>query len=63
MNGYVLFPPKKTALIKDLPPVHRNFSSAIYKLIDENGNSMDLLTYHDKMKEKKNRKKDHGMEV
>ena len=57
MNGYVLFPPKKTVLIKDLPPAHCNFSSAIYKLIDENGNSMDLLTSHDKMKKKKNRRK------
>ena len=57
MNGYVLFPPKKTVLIKDLPPAHRNFSSAVYKVIDENGNSMDLFTSNDKMKEHKNRKK------
>ena len=57
MNGYILFLPKKTVLIKDLPPAYRNFSSPLCKVIDENGNAVDLFTSPDKMKEKKNRKK------
>ena len=57
MNGYVLLPPTRTVMIKNLPPAHCRFSSAIYKVIDENDNSMDLLTSQYKMKKKKNRRK------
>ena len=60
MNGYVLFPPKKTVLIKDLPPAHRNFSSALYKVIDENGNSMNLFTSQSKKKNRRNRSWSRG---
>ena len=43
MNGYLLLPPNRTVMIKDLPHVHQDFSSAIFKVIDENGNSIDLI--------------------
>ena len=57
MNGYVLLPPTRTVMIKNLPTAHCNFSPAVNKVIDENGNSMDLLTSQYKMKKKKNRRK------
>ena len=57
MNGYLLLPAKITVMIKDLPRAHLDVSSEIYKVIDENGNSMDLLTSQYKMKKKKNRRK------
>jgi hypothetical protein len=62
MNGYVLLPPTRTVMIKNLPPAHRNFSSAIYKVIDENGSSMDLFTsqYKKKKKNRRNRSWSRG---
>ena len=57
MNAYLLLPPKKTVKLKGLPPAHRNFSSLMYKVMNENGNSMDLFTPIDKLKKKRNRKK------
>ena len=60
MNGYVLLPPTRTVMIKNLPPGHRNFSSALYKVIDENGNSMNLFTSQSKKKNRRNRSWSRG---
>ena len=57
MNGYLLISPKRTVIIKDFPREHRGVSSATYKVINENGNSMDLINSYEKMKKQKNRRR------
>ena len=57
MNGYLLLPPKKTVKLKGLLPAHRNFSSPIYKVMNENVNSIYLFTSINKLKKNRNRNK------
>ena len=57
VNGYLLLLPKRIVMIKNLPHAHRDFSSEIYKVIDENGNSMNLIKFYVKMKKMKNRRR------